>query len=67
MNVEFRVAIIHAFGTQIAASKRLKIREDKISHLVQGHEEPTAREREIFKKALGADFFQPPPDSKPAA
>ena len=67
MNVELRIAIIRTFGTQIAASKRLKIREDKMSHFVQEHEQPNPREREILRKALGTDFFQQPGDSKPAA
>jgi hypothetical protein len=67
MNVELRVAIVRTFGSQIVASKRLKIREGKMSHFVQGHEEPTPREREILKKALGADFFEQPTDETPAA
>jgi hypothetical protein len=67
MNIEFRVAIVRTFRTQIAASKRLRIREDKLSHFVQGHQEPSAREREILKKALGADYFGRPTDETPAA
>lgn len=64
MNVELKVAILKAFGSQIVASRRLKIAECKLSHLVHGHDEPNERERKILAGALGHDYFaaeeQPP-------
>jgi hypothetical protein len=57
MNMDLKLALIRNFGTQIAASRRLKIREEKLSHLVRGYNEPTERERALLEKALGQDYF----------
>jgi hypothetical protein len=57
VNLDFKIALIQNFGSQIAASRRLKIQENKLSHLVRGYNEPTEREREVLKKALGRDYF----------
>jgi hypothetical protein len=57
VNIDLRIAIVRNFGTQIVASRRLKIQQSKLSHFVRGHSEPNEREREVLKKALGADFF----------
>jgi hypothetical protein len=57
MNMDLRIALIRNFGSQLVASRRLKIQQSKLSHFVRGHSEPNEREREILKKALGADFF----------
>jgi hypothetical protein len=62
MNIDLKVELIRRFGSQVVAAKRLKIHESKLFHLVRGHEEPNPRERDVLKKALGADYFatQPP-------
>ena len=57
MNVELKVELIRHFGTQVAAAKQLKISGPKLSYLVRGHAEPSARERQILCAALGADYF----------
>ena len=57
VNMDLKIALIRNFGSQIVASRRLKIQESKLSYIVRGHSEPNDREREILKKALGADFF----------
>jgi hypothetical protein len=57
VNVDFKIALIRNFGSQTVASRRLKIQEAKLSHFVQGHDEPNERERELLNKALGADYF----------
>jgi hypothetical protein len=56
-NVDLRYALIRKYGSQLVASLRLKIPENKISRFVQGHNEPNERERAILTKALGRDFF----------
>jgi len=55
MNVELKVELIRRFGSQIVASKRLGIRESKLSYIVQGHAEPSAQERKALEKTLGRD------------
>lgn len=57
MNFELKRALVEKFGTQIVASRRLNIREAKLSYLVRGHAEPNPREREALRRALKADFF----------
>jgi hypothetical protein len=56
-NWDFKIALIQKYHSQIVASRQLKIPENKLSYLVQGHSEPNERERAILKKALGRDFF----------
>ena len=57
MNVELKIAIIRRFGSQIRAAKPLKIDESRLRRLVNGHSEPTAKERKRLTVALGADYF----------
>ena len=63
MNVNLKIELIRRYGSQIVASKRLRIGNSKLSYLVQGHAAPNQREREILKKALGADYFETQPPS----
>ncbi len=58
MNIELKIALIRRFGSQVRAAKPLKIEETKLSRLVQGHREPTQKERIRLKKVLGADYFK---------
>jgi hypothetical protein len=57
MNIDFKIALIRNFGSQLVASRRLRIKESKLSHLVRGHDEPNQRERALLAKALGHDYF----------
>jgi hypothetical protein len=57
VNLDFKIALIRNFGSQTVASRRLKIQEAKLSHFVQGHDEPNERERKLLEKALGQDYF----------
>jgi hypothetical protein len=57
VNIDLKIALIRRFGSQIVAARRLKIRESKLSFFVHGHSMPNEHEREILRKALGADFF----------
>jgi len=57
MNIELRIAIIRRYGSQIRATKPLKVDEARLSRLVNGHREPTAEERARFTTALGCDYF----------
>ena len=59
MNIDLKIGIIRQFGSQVVAAKKLKIREAKLSYLVRGHLEPNARERQLLREALGADYFEP--------
>jgi hypothetical protein len=58
MNIDLKIELIRRFGTQVVAAKQLNIREAKLSYLVRGHAEPNERERDVLKKALGADYFE---------
>ena len=53
MNRNFRVAIVEVFGTQIRASRKLKIRESRLSYLINGHVDPSEKEVEIIEAAFG--------------
>lgn len=57
MNIELRIALIRRFGSQIRATKPLKIDEPRLSRLVNGHRDPTAEERQRLTVALGVDYF----------
>lgn len=57
MNLEFKIALIRRYGSQIRAVKPLRIEESRLSRIIQGHREPTAEERRRFVAALGADYF----------
>jgi hypothetical protein len=67
MNLKLKLELIKRFGTQIVAARQLGIRESKLSYIVRGHSVPNGREREILKKALGADFFSKEGDGPQAA
>ena len=67
VNTDFKIAIIRNFGSQVVASRRLKIQESKLSYLVQGHSVPNEHERKILKEALGADYFSKEEDGPQAA
>jgi len=58
VNLELKSALIKAFGSQINASQALGIRESKLSYIVQGHAEPSDREREALEEALGRKFVK---------
>ena len=57
MNVELRIALIRKYGSQIRATKPLRIDEARLSRLVNGHRDPTAEERQRFAALLGCDYF----------
>lgn len=57
MNIEFKIALIRRFGSQIRAAKPLKIDEARLSKIVNGHRDPTSVERSRFAMQLGADYF----------
>jgi hypothetical protein len=63
MNLDLKIELIRHFGSQVVVAKRLKIHESKLSYLVRGHVEPTKHERDLLKKALGADYFETQPPS----
>jgi hypothetical protein len=63
MNLDLKIELLRQYGSQVVAAKQLKIREAKLSYLVRGHAEPTQREREVLKNALGADYFESQPPS----
>jgi len=58
LNLELKIALIRGFGTQHVAAKRLKLREDRLSHIVRGYDEPNDHERKVLGKALGRDYFR---------
>jgi hypothetical protein len=67
VNLDLKFALIRNFGTQHVAAKRIKIREDKLSHIVRGYDEPNERERRLLEKALGRDYFSKQKDGSQAA
>ena len=61
MNIDLKVGAIRQYGTQGQLSRVAKISESRLSYLVRGYAEPTPKEREALKKALGADYFESQP------
>ena len=57
LNLALKAEIVRKFGTQLAASRRLGIRESRLSHLVRGHDMPTPKERAKLARALGQNFL----------
>jgi DNA-binding transcriptional regulator YdaS (Cro superfamily) len=53
MNWKLKMELIRRFGSQIVAARQLGIRESKLSYIVRGHAEPSAKEREALEQALG--------------
>ena len=58
MRLDLKFALLTQYRTQIIAARELKISESRLSHIVQAHVSPNARERETFEHALGKDFFR---------
>ena len=57
MNIDLKIAIIRIFGSQVMASRKLRINESKLSYFVRGYSLPNERERKLLEKALGRDYF----------
>ena len=53
MRMKLKLAIIEAYGSQVCAARKLKIRESRLSYLVQGHADPSPEELTILRKSLG--------------
>jgi hypothetical protein len=51
--MKLKIAVIERYGTQVVAARRLKIREARLSYLVQGHVDPSPEELAILRKSLG--------------
>ena len=60
MNIELKIGLLRRYGSQIRAARPLKIEESRLSRLVQGHCEPTEKEREVLRRELGVDYFATP-------
>ena len=58
VNLILKGELIRRYGSQINASRALGIRENKLSYIVQGHSEPSDREREALEEALGRGFVK---------
>lgn len=67
VNIDLKIPLIRNFGSQLVASRRLKIQESKLSYIVRGHSEPNERERALLEKALGQDYFAREGDGPQAA
>ena len=67
MNLDLKFALIRKAGSQIRATKPLRIEESRLSKIVQGHVEPTPKERERFLSYLGADYFSSKSEGPQAA
>lgn len=53
VNLGLKLALIKQFGSQVSASRKLGIRESKLSYIVRGHAQPSDRERQALESALG--------------
>ena len=53
VNIDLKCALIRLYGSQVRASRKLGIRESKLSYIVRGHAEPSDRERQALEGALG--------------
>jgi transcriptional regulator with XRE-family HTH domain len=56
INLEFKVAIIKKFGSQVVAARELGVRESRLSYLIRGHSTPTIAERNALAEAFGRRF-----------
>jgi hypothetical protein len=56
INWDLKLALVKRFGSQINASRRLGIREARLSYIVRGHVQPSQYERQVLAKALGTEF-----------
>lgn len=54
--LDLKIACIRRCGSQLAVSRELGISESKLSHLINGHVEPTDQEKKTIKEKLGYDF-----------
>jgi predicted transcriptional regulator len=57
LNLDLKIALIRNFGSQVRASRKIGIPENKLSRIIQGHDSPSERQREILKTVLGRDYF----------
>ena len=55
---ELKNALAKKYGTQIEASRTLRIRESRLSYLVCGHVDPTDEEMKILRLALGRNLIR---------
>ncbi len=53
INRDLRSALVKRFGKQVQAAREMGIRENRLSYIVRGRTEPSAREREALEGALG--------------
>ncbi len=52
---DLKVALVNHYGSQILASRHLKIPEGRLSKLIRGHVTPTEKERKALKRVLGKE------------
>ena len=45
--------LLEKFGSQVLASRKLGIRESRLSYLVRGHADPSDGEIKVFERILG--------------
>jgi len=57
-NFGLKGKIVETYGSQTKMSRVTGIGEAKLSRIIQGHKEPTDREREAMEKALGRSFVK---------
>lgn len=53
MRMKLKLAVIEKYGSQVVASRKLKIREARLSYLIRGHADPSPDEVKVFRKSLG--------------
>jgi len=52
-HLAFKIFLLETFGTQRRAARRLKMREDALSRIVSGRENPSTENERQFKKLFG--------------
>ena len=55
LNTELRMELLRRYGSQLAAAKSMGIHENRMSHFVNGHSIPNAKEWQKLEAALGEE------------
>ncbi len=58
VNLNLKGEVIRQYGSQTVVSRVTGISEAKLSRIIQGHKEPTERERKALEDALGRSFVK---------
>ena len=53
LNWDLKTLLVEQFGSQISAANQIGIAQNRLSYIIRGHVQPSARERKLLERALG--------------